>query len=52
MSAPGCFSRIDSASDRDVRLPIGEVLREVFEQAIADGHGAFDWAAIAEQQPR
>lgn len=43
---------LDSAADRDVRLPIGELLREVFDQAIADGHGADDWAVIAERQPR
>ncbi|GAA2010322.1 NAD(P)-dependent oxidoreductase [Catenulispora yoronensis] len=41
-----------SAADRDIRLPIGEVLRQVFEQALADGRGSDDWAAIAEQQPR
>ncbi|MEV4179312.1 NAD(P)-binding domain-containing protein [Nonomuraea sp. NPDC049709] len=33
-------------------LAAGELLQAVFDQAIADGCGADDWAAIAEQQPR
>ncbi|NUP47815.1 MAG: NAD(P)-dependent oxidoreductase [Catenulispora sp.] len=43
---------LDAAADRHVRLPIGELLREVFDQTIADGHGPDDWAVIAERQPR
>ncbi|MFF8381543.1 NAD(P)-dependent oxidoreductase [Streptomyces sp. NPDC015661] len=43
---------LDAANDHDIRLPIGELLRAVFDQAIADGGGADDWAVIAEQQPR
>ncbi|MEU9113270.1 NAD(P)-dependent oxidoreductase [Streptomyces sp. NPDC048483] len=43
---------LDAAIDHDIPLPIGQLLRAVFDQAIADGHGADDWAVIAEQQPR
>lgn len=43
---------LDAAADHRVPLPIGELLREVFAQSIADGRGDDDWAAIAERQPR
>ncbi len=43
---------LDAADDHGVPLPIGELLRAVFDQAVADGRGADDWAVIAEQQPR
>ncbi|MEV6773734.1 NAD(P)-dependent oxidoreductase [Nocardia sp. NPDC051030] len=43
---------LDAATDHDIPLPIGQLLRTVFDQAIADGRGADDWAVIAEQQPR
>lgn len=43
---------LDAATDHDTPLPIGQLLHAVFDQAIADGHGADDWAVIAEQQPR
>ncbi|PYC88259.1 oxidoreductase [Streptomyces tateyamensis] len=43
---------LDAATDQDTPLPIGELLRAIFDQAIADGRGADDWAVIAEQQPR
>ncbi|MEC3914543.1 NAD(P)-dependent oxidoreductase [Nocardia sp. CDC160] len=43
---------LQAATDHDVPLPIGELLRTVFAQAIAEGRGADDWAVIAEQQPR
>ena len=43
---------LDAADDHDMTLPTGELLRAVFDQAIADGRGADDWAVIAEQQPR
>ena len=43
---------LDAANDHGLTLPFGEVLREVFEQAIRDGHGQDDWASIAEQLPR
>ncbi|MEU7282117.1 NAD(P)-dependent oxidoreductase [Streptomyces sp. NPDC045431] len=43
---------LDAAIDHDIPIPIGQLLRTVFDQAIADGRGADDWAVIAEQQPR
>ncbi|SDL42878.1 NAD(P)-dependent oxidoreductase [Streptomyces indicus] len=43
---------LDAAVAQGASLPIGELLRTVFDQAIADGRGADDWAAIAEQQLR
>ncbi|MFI6055584.1 NAD(P)-dependent oxidoreductase [Streptomyces violascens] len=43
---------LDAATDHDIPLPIGQLLQAVFDQAITDGHGADDWAVIAEQQPR
>lgn len=43
---------LDAATDHAVPLPIGQLLRTVLDQAIADGRGADDWSVIAEQQPR
>lgn len=43
---------LDAATDHGIPLPIGQLLRTVFDEAIAAGRGADDWAAIAEQQPR
>ncbi|MCT2545549.1 NAD(P)-dependent oxidoreductase [Streptomyces atratus] len=43
---------LDAATDQGRPLPIGQLLRAVFDEAIADGRGADDWAVIAEQQPR
>ncbi|RVU15512.1 NAD(P)-dependent oxidoreductase [Streptomyces antnestii] len=43
---------LDAATDQDIPLPIGQLLRAVFDEAIAEGRGADDWAVIAEQQPR
>ncbi|MDX5564552.1 NAD(P)-dependent oxidoreductase [Streptomyces sp. ID05-04B] len=43
---------LDAAAGQAVSLPFGELLRGVFDQAIADGRAADDWAVIAEQQPR
>ncbi|MFE7129278.1 NAD(P)-dependent oxidoreductase [Streptomyces sp. NPDC057638] len=43
---------LDAAAAQQVPLPFGELLRGVFDQTIADGHGADDWAVITEQQPR
>jgi 3-hydroxyisobutyrate dehydrogenase-like beta-hydroxyacid dehydrogenase len=43
---------LDAAIDHNIPLPIGQLLQAVFDQAIADGRGADDWAVIAEQQPR
>lgn len=43
---------LDAANEGNISLPIGEVLRAVFDQALADGHAADDWSSIAEQQPR
>lgn len=39
---------LDSADAVGATLPFGAVLREVFEQAIAQGHADDDWASIAE----
>ena len=43
---------LDAAEAHDVPLPIGDVLRTVFEQSLAEGRGEADWASIAELQPR
>ncbi|MFF9501235.1 NAD(P)-dependent oxidoreductase [Streptomyces sp. NPDC014656] len=43
---------LDAAAGLAVPLPFGELLRGVFDQAIADGRAADDWAVIAERQPR
>ncbi|MEV6010089.1 NAD(P)-dependent oxidoreductase [Streptomyces sp. NPDC051976] len=43
---------LDAATEQGIPLPIGQLLRAVFDEAIADGRGADDWAVIAEQQPR
>ncbi|MFB7452709.1 NAD(P)-dependent oxidoreductase [Streptomyces sp. NPDC056194] len=43
---------LDAATDQGIPLPIGQLLRAVFDEAIADGRGADDWAVITEQQPR
>jgi 3-hydroxyisobutyrate dehydrogenase-like beta-hydroxyacid dehydrogenase len=43
---------LDAATDHGIPLPIGQLLRAVFDEAVADGRGADDWAVIAEQQPR
>ncbi|MEU6658702.1 NAD(P)-dependent oxidoreductase [Streptomyces sp. NPDC046821] len=43
---------LDAATDQGIPLPIGQLLRTVFDEAIADGRGADDWAVITEQQPR
>jgi 3-hydroxyisobutyrate dehydrogenase-like beta-hydroxyacid dehydrogenase len=43
---------LDAAADQSVNLPFGEVLRTVFDQAIAAGHGDDDWSSISELQPR
>jgi 3-hydroxyisobutyrate dehydrogenase-like beta-hydroxyacid dehydrogenase len=43
---------LDAAAGQAVSLPFGELLRGVFDQAIADGRAMDDWAVIAEQQPR
>ncbi|MGV9310583.1 NAD(P)-dependent oxidoreductase [Streptomyces sp. NPDC003691] len=43
---------LDAAAGHEVPLPFGELLREVFDQTIADGRAGDDWAVIAEQQPR
>jgi len=43
---------LEAAASQAVSLPFGELLRGVFDQAIADGRAADDWAVIAEQQPR
>ncbi|MEO3765844.1 NAD(P)-dependent oxidoreductase [Streptomyces sp. B8F3] len=43
---------LDAAADQGVPLPIGQLLRAVFDEAIANGRGPDDWAVIAERQPR
>ncbi|WP_418960601.1 NAD(P)-dependent oxidoreductase [Streptomyces tritici] len=43
---------LDAATDQGIPLPIGRLLADVFDAAVADGRGADDWAVIAEQQPR
>ncbi|MFF4837758.1 NAD(P)-dependent oxidoreductase [Streptomyces sp. NPDC001315] len=43
---------LEAAAGQAVSLPFGELLRGVFDQAIADGRATDDWAVIAEQQPR
>jgi 3-hydroxyisobutyrate dehydrogenase-like beta-hydroxyacid dehydrogenase len=43
---------LDAATDQDITLPFGELLRDVFDQAIRDGRADDDWAVIAEQLPR
>ncbi|WP_220150039.1 NAD(P)-dependent oxidoreductase [Acidipropionibacterium virtanenii] len=43
---------LDAAAEHDVPLPFGELLRTVFDQAVEDGYGDDDWAAITEEQPR
>ncbi|RMI35055.1 NAD(P)-dependent oxidoreductase [Nocardia stercoris] len=43
---------LDAAAEHGITLPIGELLRTVFDDAIAEGRGADDWASITEQQPR
>lgn len=43
---------LEAAAGQAVSLPFGELLKGVFDQAIADGREADDWAVIAEQQRR
>lgn len=43
---------LDAATDQGITLPIGELLRNVFDRAIRDGRADDDWAVIAEQLPR
>lgn len=43
---------LDAAAEQGIQLPVGELLRTVFDQAIHDGRGSDDWAVIAEQLPR
>lgn len=43
---------LDAGAQRGVTLPIGELLREIFDRALRDGHAEDDWASIAELQPR
>lgn len=39
---------LDAAANVGIDLPFGEVLRDVFDEALAKGHEADDWASIAE----
>ncbi|MGW4246948.1 NAD(P)-dependent oxidoreductase [Nocardia sp. NPDC004722] len=43
---------LDAAAGEQISLPFGDLLKDVFDQVIADGRAADDWAVIAEQQPR
>jgi 3-hydroxyisobutyrate dehydrogenase-like beta-hydroxyacid dehydrogenase len=43
---------LDAAGELGLVLPVGELLREIFDQAIREGRGEDDWAVIAEQQTR
>lgn len=43
---------LDAAAEHGLTLPVGELLRVVFDRAIGDGHAEDDWASIVEQQPR
>ena len=43
---------LESANEVDVPLPIGDLLRGIFDAALAAGHADDDWAVIAEMQPR
>jgi len=43
---------LDNASDAEVPLPIGNLLRDVFDAALQAGHAEDDWSSIAEMQPR
>lgn len=40
----------DVAAGSGLRLPFGEVLREIFDDALAQGHSDLDWSSIAELQ--
>lgn len=41
---------LDVAADTGLRLPFGEVLRSVFDDALTEGHADLDWSSIAELQ--
>lgn len=43
---------LDAAAEHGITLPVGEVLRSAFDDAIAAGRGNQDWAAIGERLPR
>ncbi|MFC4138254.1 MULTISPECIES: NAD(P)-dependent oxidoreductase [unclassified Microbacterium] len=43
---------LDTAAEHEIPLPVGELLRAVFEQAIREGLAHDDWASISELQPR
>ncbi|MBA0048216.1 NAD(P)-dependent oxidoreductase [Mycobacteroides sp. LB1] len=41
---------LDVAADTGLRLPIGEVLRAVLDEALANGQAELDWSSIADLQ--
>ncbi|MEU9808934.1 NAD(P)-dependent oxidoreductase [Mycobacterium sp. NPDC050853] len=41
---------LDVAADTGLRLPIGEVLRAVLDEALANGKAELDWSSIADLQ--
>ncbi|MHA7984627.1 NAD(P)-dependent oxidoreductase [Rathayibacter sp. CAU 1779] len=43
---------LDAAAEAGIPLPTGELLGNIFDQAIREGRADDDWAAIAELQPR
>lgn len=41
---------LEVAADTGLRLPFGEVLRTVFDEALAGGHADLDWSSVADLQ--
>ncbi|MUM15536.1 NAD(P)-dependent oxidoreductase [Mycobacterium sp. CBMA271] len=41
---------LEVAADAGLRLPFGEVLRSVFDEALANGQADLDWSSIADLQ--
>ncbi|SIJ48896.1 Putative oxidoreductase [Mycobacteroides abscessus subsp. bolletii] len=41
---------LEVAADTGLRLPFGEILRTVFDEALAGGHANLDWSSIADLQ--
>lgn len=39
---------LDAAAESATELPTGAVLRDIFEQALADGAGQLDWSSLSE----
>jgi 3-hydroxyisobutyrate dehydrogenase-like beta-hydroxyacid dehydrogenase len=43
---------LDAANESRLQLPVGEVLRSVFEKTLKAGHAQDDWSVISDMQPR